>query len=55
MKKEKKKEYSTYYRYYHKHLLDDNGKWKWVEIAAELYYELRKNPNYDKNDFCKSR
>ena len=52
---EKKKEYSTYYKYYQKHLLDDCGKWKWVEIPAELYYELRKNPNYDKNDFCKGR
>ena len=51
----KKKQYSTYYKYYQKKYTDDLGHWKWVEISPEIYYELFKNPSYDKNDFCKSR
>ena len=50
-----KKKYSKYYKYYQKQFTDDLGNWKWVEIAPELYYELRKNPNYNKNDFSKNR
>lgn len=49
------KQYSEYYRYFQRQNTDDDGHWKWVEIDPRLYYELRRNPNYDKNDFTKSR
>lgn len=50
-----KKEYSSYYKYYQKEYTDDLGNWRWKEIPPELYYELRKNPGYNKYDFCRSR